>query len=109
MKERTRYQASWGAWYVQVTMDDGQIVELKFDHEPKPEMVDKQAQVIADSMAVEKAKPAPLVELTVDTAIAYLQEKLAEAVPEEVAKISEFAKTAPADEVKPIPADSIRR
>lgn len=102
-KERTRYQASWGAWYVQVQYPTGEIVELKFDHEPKPEMVDKRAQVIADSMAVEKAKPAPapLVELTVDTAIAYLQEKLVEAKPLEVAKITEFV-SAKAVEIKPV-------
>lgn len=44
--ERTRYQASWGAWYVQVTMDDGQTVELKFDHEPTWAEVEPVAQQV---------------------------------------------------------------
>lgn len=43
--ERTRYQASWGAWYVQIEIG-GQIVELKFDHEPKWEEVEKVAQQV---------------------------------------------------------------
>ena len=50
MKERTRYQASWGAWYVQVTMDDGQDVELKFDHEPTWAEVEPVAQSVWASM-----------------------------------------------------------
>jgi len=40
--ERTRYQASWGAWYVQVQTDWG-IVELKFDKEPDAKTLDKVA------------------------------------------------------------------
>lgn len=38
-EEFRRYQASWGAWYVQIKFADGQIVELKFDHEPTPEEI----------------------------------------------------------------------
>lgn len=57
--ERTRYQASWGAWYVQVQFDDGQIVELKFDHEPTSIEVDAKAQ--EDWMNMQP--PAPTIEL----------------------------------------------
>jgi len=46
MKEITRYQASWGAWYVQVLLDDGRRMELKFKEEPKPEEVEKVALAI---------------------------------------------------------------
>ena len=31
--ERNRYQASWGAWYVQTEIG-WQVVEWKFDHSP---------------------------------------------------------------------------
>ena len=31
--ERNRYQASWGAWYVQTEIGC-QVVEWKFDHSP---------------------------------------------------------------------------
>ena len=41
--ERNRYQASWGAWYVQIELD-GQVVELKFDHSPSTEEIDPIAQ-----------------------------------------------------------------
>lgn len=94
MKEITRYQSSWGAWYVQV--DNGTRMELKFDHEPKIEEVEK---LVLSMPVIEEVKPPELVELTVDTAINYLQTKLAEAEPEDVAKISEFTKTAPTGEV----------
>lgn len=39
IKERTRYQASWGDWYVQVEVD-GQVIEFRFDHFPTSEEVD---------------------------------------------------------------------
>jgi hypothetical protein len=97
MIERTRYQASWGAWYVQVEFDDGRIVELKFKDEPKWEEVEKVALLLPPI----EIPPAPkeLVELTVDSAIAFLNEKLVEKV--EVAKITEFI-TDKAVELKPI-------
>ena len=43
-KERTRYQASWGAWYVQIQFCTGEIVELKFDHEPTAQEIAPVAQ-----------------------------------------------------------------
>ena len=106
MKERTRYQASWGAWYVQVTMNDGQIVELKFDHEPKWEEVEK----IALSLPPIEILPEPpqLVELTVDNAIQFLNEKLVEQV--EAAKITEFItdKAVELKPVEPLPIEPIK-
>ena len=96
MKEITRYQASWGAWYVQVLLDDGRRMELKFDHEPKPEEVEKVALVIPPE---EEVKMPELVELTVDNAISFLNEKLIEKV--EVAKITGFV-AEKAVELKPI-------
>lgn len=106
MKERTRYQASWGAWYVQVEFDDGRIVELKFKDEPKWEEVEK----IALSLPPVEIPPAPkeLVELTVDSAIAFLNEKLVEKV--EVAKITEFItdKAMELTAVEPLPIDPIK-
>jgi hypothetical protein len=48
--ERTRYQASWGAWYVQVQFDNGQIVELKFDHNPTNAEIDQIAQQVWAAM-----------------------------------------------------------
>jgi hypothetical protein len=47
--ERNRYQASWGAWYVQVEID-GQNVELKFDHSPTFAEIDPIAQQVWQSM-----------------------------------------------------------
>ena len=47
--ERNRYQASWGAWYVQIEID-GQVVELKFDHSPTTEEIDQIAQQVWLSM-----------------------------------------------------------
>ena len=41
--ERTRYQASWGDWYVQIEID-GQICELRFGHPPTAEEIDPLAQ-----------------------------------------------------------------
>ena len=41
--EHNRYQASWGAWYVQIEID-GQNVELKFDHSPTNAEIDPIAQ-----------------------------------------------------------------
>jgi hypothetical protein len=57
MKEITRYQASWGAWYVQVLLDDGRRMELKFKEEPKPEEVEKVALAIPPA---EELTPADL-------------------------------------------------
>lgn len=97
MIERTRYQASLGAWYVQVTLDDGRIVELKFKDEPKREEVEKVALSLPPIEIL--PEPAQLVKLTVDNAIHFLNEKLAEQV--EVEKITEFV-TGKAVELKPI-------
>lgn len=47
--ERNRYQASLGAWYVQIEID-GQIVELKFQHSPTDVEVDVIAQRVWLSM-----------------------------------------------------------
>lgn len=47
--ERNRYQASWGAWYVQIEID-GQVVELKFDHSPSTEEIDPIAQQVWATM-----------------------------------------------------------
>ena len=98
-KERTRYQSSWGSWYVQVNLD-GQVVELKFSDEPKFEELEKKVLEIAESI---KNTPAPvqMVELTVDNAITFLNEKMVEAKPLEVAKITEFV-SAKAVEIKPV-------
>ena len=47
--ERTRYQASWGDWYVQIEID-GQVVELKFNHSPTAEEIEPVAQQVWASM-----------------------------------------------------------
>lgn len=47
--ERNRYQASWGAWYVQIEIG-GQIVELKFDHNPTNAEIDQIAQQVWAAM-----------------------------------------------------------
>lgn len=98
-KERTRYQSSWGSWYVQVNLD-GQVVELKFNDEPKFEELEKKVLEIAESI---KNTPAPvqMVEMTVDNAINFLNEKMVEAKPLEVAKITQFV-SAKAVEIKPV-------
>lgn len=59
MNERTRYQASWGAWYVQVQFEDIGIVELKFDHEPTSAEVEAKAQEVWANMQ----PPAPTIKL----------------------------------------------
>ncbi len=96
MKEINRLQASWGAWYVQVLLDDGRRMELKFKEEPKPEEVEKVVLAIPPE---EEVKMPELVELTVDNAISFLNEKLIEKV--EVAKITSFV-AEKAVELKPI-------
>lgn len=62
--ERTRYQASWGAWYVQINLD-GQVIELKFDHEPSTLEVDAKAQMVWESMQ----PPAPTIELEAENGV----------------------------------------
>ena len=47
--ERTRYQASWGAWYVQIEIGN-EICELKFDHSPTSAEIDPIAQQAWASM-----------------------------------------------------------
>lgn len=47
--ERTRYQASWGAWYVQIELD-GEVCELRFDHSPTTAEIDPLAQQVWASM-----------------------------------------------------------
>lgn len=59
MKERTRYLASWGDWYVQIEFDNGQIIELKFDHEPTSAEVEAKAQEVWTA----SQPPEPTVEL----------------------------------------------
>ena len=59
--ERTRYQASWGAWYVQIEID-GQVVELKFDHSPTAAEIDPIAQQVWLSMQ----PPAPTIEVVAE-------------------------------------------
>ena len=54
--ERTRYQASWGAWYVQIEIG-WQVVELKFDHSPTFAEIDPIAQQVWASMQ----PPAPAI------------------------------------------------
>ncbi len=97
MKEITRYQASWGAWYVQVLLDDGRRIELKFKEEPKIEEVEK----VALSLPAVEILPEPpqLVELTVDTALAYLDEKLLSTDMVEKTKITAYI-TDTTDELK---------
>jgi len=97
MKEITRYVASWGDIYVQVILDDGKRMELKFDHDPTFEEIEK----IVLAMPVVEDEPPVLIELTVDNAINFLNEKMVEANPLEVAKITEFV-SAKAVEIKPI-------
>jgi hypothetical protein len=63
--ERTRYQASWGDWYVQVQFDDGQIVELKFDHSPTNAEIDPIAQRIWLSMQ----PPQPTIEVIAEDGV----------------------------------------
>ena len=58
-KERIRYQASWGDWYVQIEFEDGQIIELKFDNKPTNNEIDVKAKVIWESMQ----PPASTIEL----------------------------------------------
>jgi hypothetical protein len=48
-KERVRYQASWGAWYVSIDVPWG-VVELKFDKNPDEKML---------AVAVGKLEPPP--------------------------------------------------
>jgi len=49
--ERNRYQASWGAWYVQIEID-GEVCELKFDHSPTAAEIDPLAQQLWLNMQV---------------------------------------------------------
>ena len=105
MKEITRYQASWGAWYVQVLLDDGRRMELKFKEEPKPEEVEKVALAIPPE---EEVKMPELVELTVDNAISFLNEKLVEAVPTDISKITAFVAEKAVKPVEPLPIEPIK-
>lgn len=62
--ERNRYQASWGAWYVQIVID-GQATELKFDHSPTAEEIEPIAQHIWQSMQ----PPAPTIEVVAEDGV----------------------------------------
>ena len=62
MKERTRYQASWGDWYVQIEFDNGQIIELKFGHEPTSIEVDARAR----EAWANTQPPAPTIEVVAE-------------------------------------------
>lgn len=64
--ERTRYQASWGAWYVQIEID-GRVFELKFDHEPTAEEIEPIAQQIWLSM--QEPEPTIILEAEDETEI----------------------------------------
>lgn len=48
--QRTCYQASWGAWYVQIQFGKGEIVELKFDHEPTADELQQLAEQVWASL-----------------------------------------------------------
>lgn len=62
--ERNRYQASWGAWYVQIEIG-GQIVELKFDHNPTFAEIDVIAQQVWASMQ----PPTPTIEVVAEDGV----------------------------------------
>jgi hypothetical protein len=62
--ERNRYQASWGAWYVQVEID-GQNVELKFQHSPTAEEIEPIAQQLLQSMQ----PPTPTIEVVAEDGV----------------------------------------
>ena len=62
--ERTRYQASWGAWYVQIEID-GQVVEWKFDHSPTFAEIDPIAQQVWQSMQ----PPEPTIEVVAEDGV----------------------------------------
>ena len=63
--ERTRYQASWGAWYVQIQFSTGEIVELKFNHSPSAAEIDPIAQQVWASMQ----PPAPTIEVVAEDGV----------------------------------------
>lgn len=90
-KERMRYQASWGEWYVQIEFEDGQIMELKFAKSPDSKQlaiaVSKLQEIIANTPVV---KPVELVELSVDNAIAYLEGQMASTDAKAKSKITAF-------------------
>ena len=54
--ERNRYQASWGAWYVQIEIG-GQVVEFKFDHEP----TQAEIQPLAETVWAGMQEPEPII------------------------------------------------
>lgn len=62
--ERNRYQASWGAWYVQIEIG-GHIVELKFGHSPTNAEIDLVAQQVWQSMQ----PPAPTIEVVAEDGV----------------------------------------
>jgi len=62
--ERNRYQASWGAWYVQIEIG-GQIVELKFDHNPTNAEIDQIAQQVWAAMQ----PPEPTIEVVAEDGV----------------------------------------
>jgi len=62
--ERNRYQASWGAWYVQIEIG-GQIVELKFKHSPTSAEIDPIAQQVWLSMQ----PPEPTIEVVAEDGV----------------------------------------
>ena len=59
--EHNRYQASWGAWYVQVEID-GQNVELRFPHSPTAEEIAPIAQQVWAAMQ----PPAPTIKVVAE-------------------------------------------
>ena len=62
--ERNRYQASWGAWYVQIEID-GQVTELKFKHSPSAEEIDP----IAEQVWLSMQPPEPTIELVAEDGV----------------------------------------
>jgi len=62
--EHNRYQASWGAWYVQIELD-GQVVELKFDHSPTFAEIALFAQQVWQFMQ----PPAPTIEVVAEDGV----------------------------------------
>ena len=63
--EQNRYQASWGAWYVQILFDSGERVELKFPHSPTAEEIEPIAQRVWESMQ----PPAPTIEVVAEDGV----------------------------------------
>jgi hypothetical protein len=76
VKEIRRYQASWGAWYVQVAMPWG-VVELKFAKEPDAKVLDAAVSKLVEPVPVKEEQREVI---TIDRAIEFLQTEYVKAV-----------------------------